>query len=107
HLDFARIDVVPAGDDQLLDAAPNGEAAIAGDFADVARAKPAIDKDVCRRRGIPPVAVEDLAALQLHFILVAEPHLDAGQPIANPAGLTRPVVGVGVDEAALCALVAL
>src|SRR2546421_193511 len=101
HFDLAGIDVVPAGDDQLLDPSPNGEASVVRDLTDVARPKPAVDKDVRRRRGIPPVALEDLAALELDFILFAEPHLHAGQGVADPAGLTRSVVGIGDDDSAL------
>src|SRR5207247_560004 len=100
HLYLARVDVVSAGDDQLFDPSSDGEASIGGDLADVAGAKPAVDEDVGRRRGIAPVALEDLAALQLNFILFAEPHLHARQGIADPAGLTRPVIGVGDDDPA-------
>src|SRR5439155_13196362 len=46
HLYLARIDVVPARDDQLLDPTPDGESSIARDLADVARAKPAVDEDL-------------------------------------------------------------
>src|SRR5205814_8101816 len=82
------------------DPSPHGETPVGGDLADIAGPKPAVDKDVCRRRRIPPVALEDLAALQLDLILVAEPHLHAGQRIADPARLTRSVVGVGDDDPA-------
>src|SRR5438876_8577134 len=107
HLDLARIDVIAAGDDQLLDAPPYGERSIGRDLADVAGTKPAIHKGIRRGCGIPPVALEHLATLQLHFVELAEADLHAWQRIADAARLARPVVGVGDHDPALGDAVAL
>src|SRR2546423_8705262 len=100
HLHLARIDVVAARDDELFDAATDGERSILGDLANVASAKPTVGEGVGRRGGVPPVAFEDLPALQLDFILIAQAHLDSRQGETHAAWLARPIVGVGDHDSA-------
>src|SRR5207248_5179569 len=99
HLsNLARMDVVPAGNDQLLDASADSERSVLGNLADVAGAKPAIDKGVRRGGGIAPVASEDLAAFQLDFVKLAEANFHGRERIAHAARLARPLVWVGDDD---------
>ena len=107
HLHLAGIDVVPTRDDQLFDSTADGERPVFADLTDVAGAKPALAKHVGGGRWISPVALEDLAALQLDFILFAQPHFDAGQWIANAARLARPIVRIGDHNPALGYAIAL
>src|SRR5205807_350140 len=120
---LARVDVVAARDDEFLETATDRQTAVGPDLAHVARAQPAVhpaaggsqrkllpfdaggSKDLLHDLGgrprIAPVAGKDLAALELDFVLLPQPHLHTGERIADPAGLAGPIVRIGDHDAAL------
>src|SRR5205823_1510163 len=93
QLDLARVDVVAARDDQLLEPAADGQAAVLPQLSHVAGPHPAVDEYLRRRLLVAPVAAEDLAALEQDFVLPAQANLDPGQGMADTARLSWSVVG--------------
>src|SRR5690349_16308507 len=108
QLDLTRIHVESASDDQLLQPAADGERAVVADLAHVAGAEEAVcGERLLRRVLVAPVALEDLAALELYLPRLAELHLDARERIADAARLAWAVVRIRDDDAALRDAVAL
>ena len=108
QLHLARVDVEAARDDQLLEPAADGERAVLANLPHVGGLEKAVRGErFLGRIRISPVALEDLAALELHLVLLAQPHLDAGKRQSHAAGLARAIVRIRDHDAALGNAVAL
>src|SRR5207302_3737000 len=100
QLDLAWVDVEAARDDQLLQPAADRERALRVELADVAGLEPAVYERFPGRPRVAPVAAEDLAALQLHLVLLPQPHLDTRERVLHPPGAARPLIGIRNDDPA-------
>src|SRR5690348_688761 len=104
---LARVDVEAARDDQLLDASADGERAVVADLPNAAGPEESDGGEgLGRRARVAPVALEGLAAFQVHLGQRAQAALAARKRIADATSLARPLIRVGHRDAAFSDAVA-
>src|SRR6185312_13520254 len=70
-LDVARIDLVAAGDDDVLDAVDEEKVTVGVEVADIAGAQPATAEHRGGRLGLAPISRHDLRSAHRHFAALA------------------------------------
>ena len=94
HLDLFGIDVVTAGDDQILGAADDGDIAVCVDLPQITGDEPAVGAQILGGFvGHLPVAGKDVRAAHLDHA-IHQPQFHPRQRKADRAGPPRAVIGV-------------
>ena len=109
-LDLFGINVEPAGDDDILGAADDGDAPVLADRRDIAGDEIPIRREVLP--GLfrhPPIAVEDIWPLDFENagLRSGDPDRDARKGKADGSGHPLALIGIGSDHAGLGHAVAL